>query len=260
MGYVKTADEIARIEAALAALRLTGQLFSVAFLTDPGTVARLLPPLLSPAAEPLATVTVGRWHSSCLGVFAGGVLNLAASHAGVDGAYVLALYMDREPPVAFGRDVFGEPKKLATSGLVRDGDRVHAWVDRHGVRLFELRGVLEGDLGPGRGERSTFNVKARTAASGRGLEEDAILTRTRFESTLRSQRPGRASVALGHGVHDPVAEVEVREVRRAVFGEDETVAHCQAVAAVPAATFLPYHYGRQDDWLALDARPQEGGV
>ena len=259
MGYVKTPDEVARIERALAAPRWTGEWFSVAFLTEPATLARLLPPPLAAAADPLATVTIGRWRSSCLGAFAGGVLNLAARHEGVDGAYVLALYVDREPPVAFGRDVFGEPKKLATSGLVLDGDDVHAWVDRYGVRLFELRGVLERDLGPGRGERSTFNVKARTAASGRGLEEDAILTRTRFASAWRTQRPGRGSVVLGHGVHDPVGEVEVREVRRAVYGEDETVAHCRAVTTVPAAAFLPYHYGRQDDWLSLDARPREAG-
>ena len=256
MGYVKTPDEIERIERRLSAPRWSGEWLSVQYLTDPEVHRRLLPPPLTPAAEPLASVTVGRWQSNCLGDFSGGVLSLAARFGDVEGGYVLALYMDSEPPIAFGRDVFGEPKKLATSGLFRDRDHVHAWVDRHGVRLFDLRADLGEDQGPSEGERSTFNFKARTAADGRGLEEDAILTRARFTTTGHVLRPGTGTVTLTSGRHDPVDEVEVLEVRRVVYGEDESAVDCRAVATVPAAAFLPFHYGRQDDWLALDTAPE----
>jgi hypothetical protein len=34
--------------------------------------------------------------------------------------------------------------------------------------------------------------------------------------------------------------------------ECDLIGACQAVATVPAATFLPYHHGRHDDWSALD--------
>ena len=119
------------------------------------------------------------------------------------------------------------------------------------MRLFDLRADLGEDRGPSRSERTTFNFKARTAAHGRGLEEDAILTHTRFEVALRVQRTGTGTVTLGRGVHDPVDEVEVREIRRVVYGEDESAAYCRAAATVPAEDFLPYHYGRQDDWLAF---------
>jgi acetoacetate decarboxylase len=255
VGYVKTPEEIERIERELSAPRWSGEWLSIQFLTESTTLERLLPPPLAPGPEPIATVSVGRWQSNCLGDFSGGVLNLAARHGDVAGTYVLALYMDREPPVTFGRDVFGEPKKLATSGLFRDRDQVHAWVERHGVRLIDLRAEVGPDQGPSRFERSTFNYKARTATGGRGLEEDAILTRTRFDVELRSQCTGLGTVLLGHGVHDPLDEVEVLEVRRAIYGEDESAARCAAVATLPARDFLPYHYGRQDDWLALNTAP-----
>jgi acetoacetate decarboxylase len=254
VGYVKTPHEIERIEQQLSAPRWRGEWLSVSYLTDESTHRRLLPPPLRPAAEPIATVTVGRWQSDLLGDFAGGTLSLAARHGDVEGGYVLVIYMDVEPPIVFGRDLFGEPKKLGASGLVRDGDHVRAWVERHGVRLIDLRSDLGEDRGPSRSERTTFNFKARTAAHGRGLEEDAILTHTRFDVALQALRTGTGSVTLGSGPHDPVGEVEVLEIRRAAYGEDESVAHCRAAATVPGEDFLPYHYGRQDDWLALGAR------
>jgi acetoacetate decarboxylase len=255
LGFVKTPAEIEQIERKLSAPRWSGEWLAVQFLTDPDTLERLLPPPLRPGPEPLATVTVGRWQSNFLGDFCGGVVSLTARHDGVDGGYVLAIYMDCEPPIAFGRDVFGEPKKRATSGLFRDGDQVHAWIERHGCRLVELRARLGDELGPSRGERFTFNFKARTAAGGRGLEEDAILTRTRFAVQTRSQRAGSGTVELVSSVHDPLAEVTIVEVRRATYGEDTSSPTSAAVARVPGAEFMPYHYGRQDDWLALDTAP-----
>lgn len=254
-GFVKTPEEIALIERELSAPRWSGELLSIQFLTESATVERLLPPPLAPAAAPVATVTVGRWQSNCLGDFTGGALSLAARHDGVEGAYVVVIYMDSEPPLMFGREVFGEPKKLARTGLFRDADHVHGWVDRGGVRLFDLRANLHTDLGPADTERYTFNYKARTAASGVGLEEDAILTRTHFTTTARSRQEGTGTVVLGATVHDPLDEIEVVEVQRAIYAQDNSAARCEAVATVPAAEFLPYHHGRGDNWLALDTAP-----
>jgi acetoacetate decarboxylase len=252
VGYVRTSDEIARIEAELSAPRWTGQWLAVQFLTDPETHRRLLPPPLTPAAEPLATVTVGRWVSSCLGDFAGGVLNFAAEYGGVAGSYVLVIYMTAEPAMTFGRELFGEPKKLATTGLECERDRLRGWVERGGVRLIDIAAELDIDQGPSQMERYTYNYKARTAASGHGLEEDAILTRTHFRVSLRTERIGTGTIALTGTVHDPLDEVEVVEVLQAVYAEEVVRATCAPVATIPAHHFLPYHYGRQDDWTAMN--------
>ncbi|HEY1510958.1 MAG TPA: acetoacetate decarboxylase family protein [Solirubrobacteraceae bacterium] len=252
MGFVKTPAEIERIERELSAPRWSGEWLSVQFLTERTTHARLLPPPLQPCDEPLAAVTVGRWQSNCLGDFTGAVVNLAAQYEGVEGSYVLALYMGEEPPIVFGREVFGEPKKWADSSLLLHGDRARAWVTRGGRRLIELHATLGDELGPSSQERCTYNYKARTATGGRGLEEDAILTRTRFEVEVSRRRTGAGTVSLTSGPHDPLGELEVVEVRHTVYCQDVAAAHCAAVATVPAERFLPYHYGRQDDWSTLN--------
>jgi acetoacetate decarboxylase len=257
MGFVRTPEEIARIEDELSSARWTGEMLTLQFLTDPDTVARLLPPPLTPADEPLANVTIGRWRSSCLGTWTGAVLNLVARHDGIVGGYPLVIYMDAEPPIQFGRELFGENKKRADSHLFRTGDQVHAWVERGGVRLIDVEADLDGDLGPLQGaERYSFNFKSRTAADGHGLEEDAILTRTHFTADVHVQRSGTGRVTLTSTAHDPLAEVEVLEVRRAVWLEDDTLARSSAIARVPAEAFLPYHYGRQDDWLTFAGEPR----
>jgi hypothetical protein len=60
-------------------------------------------------------------------------------------------------------------------------------------------------------------------------------------------------VELASGPHDPLDELEVVAVRRAIYAQDESVARCAAAATVSADQFLTYHYGRQDDCLALDS-------
>src|SRR6266567_3919042 len=153
MGFVKTAEEIGRIEDALSHPRfVNGEMLSVDFLSDPDVVAAVLPPPLRPADEPLLTAMVGRWQSNCVGDFAGGAIYVAARHEGIEGRYVLAMWMDGDVPTIYGRDLFGEPKKLAESRLHRRGEEYSAWLQRGGVRLLELRAELHTDLGPSESE------------------------------------------------------------------------------------------------------------
>lgn len=253
MGYVKNPQEIARIEHALSHPRfVNGEMLSIDFLTDPEVVAEILPPPLEPAAAPALNAMIGRWQSNCVGDFYGGAIYVDARHRDVEGRYVLAMWMDGDVPTIYGRDVFGEPKKLADSRLHRRGDQYTAWLERGGVRLLELTAELPEDRGPGEATGVNFNFKARPAADGVGLEEDAILTRARFETTIRVHRVGTGTLTLQGTVHDPVDTLPVRAITGASYLECDLVGHCEAVATVPADVFLPYHYGRQDDWSELD--------
>jgi acetoacetate decarboxylase len=253
MGFVKTPEEIARIQYALSNPRfVNGEMFSVEFLTDESVVAQILPPPLRPAEQPLIRAMVSRWQSNCVGDFNGGAIYVAATHDGIDGEYVLAMYMDNDIPTIYGRDLFGEPKKLATTALYRHGDTYHGWLDRRGTRLIELHGTLTEDLGPFEDEGVNYNFKARPAADGVGLEEDAILTRATFQVKATAAREGTGTVTLGGTIHDPLDELPVRSIVRAHILECDLVAQCQAVATTPADVFLPYHHGRHDDWSALD--------
>jgi len=253
MGFVKSSEEIARIEHALSFPRFVGgQMLSVEFTTDESVVAEVLPPPLEPADAPNVRAMVGRWQSNCVGDFYGGSIYVAAQHEGIVGEYVLAMYMDNDVPTIYGRDLFGEPKKVADSALRRRGDSFRGWIDRGGVRIMELQGELTKDTGSWDVEGYNFNFKARPAANGSGLEEDAILTRARFEVHAYSSLEGDGSVVLRGSVHDPLDEIPVRSVTKATYMECDLVGQCEAVATTPADVFLPFHYGRHDDWSALD--------
>ena len=252
MGFVKTPEEIARIEREFSRPRfVSGERLTVEFLTEPAAVERLLPPPLEPADTPLVLASVGRWQGSCIGDYAGGSLYLAARHDGVDGAYPIAMWMDSEASVLFGREVFGEPKKLATMGLFRNGNRVHGYLERHGVRLLDLHAELGADAGPSHTDAFAFNYKARPAANGVGLDGPARLTVVHFHGNVKSQREGTGTVTLRATAHDPLDEIPVVSVVRAYLQEHDMVGTCEEVATIPAERFLPYYYGRTDDWLAL---------
>jgi acetoacetate decarboxylase len=253
MGFVKTAEELARLERVIGRPQfVNGERLAVGFLTTPETVRRLLPPPLEPAVDPLVVVGIGRWQSNGIGDYAGCSVSLAARHADVEGGYALAMWMDTEASVAFGREVFGEPKKLAGVRLFRDGDRFRGVLERHGTRLVEMDAEITEWTGAAVEERIAFNFRSRTAVDGVGLDGPAVLTRATFATDVKRAGAGTGSIVLRGTEHDPLAEIEIVSVAWASFQEHDIAARCEAVDTVAADQFLPYHHGRADNWLALD--------
>ena len=259
MGFVRSQEEIARIQQALSKPRfVNAEMLSVDFLTHASVVEHLLPPGLEATGTPRVTAMVGRWQSNCVGDFDGGAIYLDARHGDLVGDYVLAMYMDRDQPIIYGRELFGEPKKQATSRLHKSGTHMNARIDRYGAALIELEVELGEDEGPSTGAGINFNYKAIPATHGIGLEWDAALTCARFESIVRVHRAGRGLVRLGHGVHDPLDEIPVVEVTGARYVEGDLLASAETLAFIPADEFLPYALGRTDDWSALDTETRPG--
>ncbi|MCD9197705.1 acetoacetate decarboxylase family protein [Aeromicrobium wangtongii] len=250
---MKTAEEIERIQVAQSEPRFVdAEMLSVDFLSDPAAIERLLPPPLAPGDTPRVTAMVGRWRSNCVADFDGGAIYVSATFGDLAGDYVLAMWMDDDQPMIYGREMFGEPKKLARSQLYRSGDHFSATITRHGVDLLALEADLDIDHGPGRAAGINFNFKSRPATDGIGLEEDAILTVAEFNNVLRVSRSGSGTVALTGTVHDPLDELPVVEVIGARFIEGDLHASARSVATVPMADFLPYALGRVDDWSLLN--------
>ena len=253
MGFVMTPEDIARIEVPLSRPRfVSAQMLSVDILTDPDWVARVLPPPLEPADVPRVRAMIGRWQSNCVGDYNGAGLYIPARYDGVEADYVLSMWMSTDQAVIFGRELYGEPKKLGQSQLHRDGDRLNAWVERGGVRLMELEVELENDAGPTEVSFKNWNFKARPAANGVGLEDDAILTLASFDNEWVVNAEGRGTVRFTGTVHDPLDEIEIRATTRGAYLEGKLISSCESITTVPADDFLPYAYGRMDDWSHLN--------
>jgi acetoacetate decarboxylase len=253
MGYIKTPEEIARIQRALRNPRfVNAQKLTVDVLTEPATIERLLPPGFAPLDQPLVTAMVGRWQSNCVGDFSGGALYLGARFGDVEGAYALQMWMDTDHATLFGRDLYGEPKKIARPGIERAGSRATAFIERGGVRLIDIAVELQHEHAPSTVVRNALNVKARPAAGRDGLEEDAIVTCAANEDRRTVHLDGPATLTLTGTELDPVDEIPIAEVLRGTYVEGDASATLRVLGTIPAEAFLPYAFGRNDDWSLLD--------
>ena len=253
MSLVRSADEIRAMQRCMANPRfLNAQMLQVEFLSTPEAVSEVLPPGLEPLAEPTVVAALGRWQSNCVGDFSGGAIYVACSAGNIEGAYTLAMFMNTDSSVVFGRDVFGEPKKIAQMALAPRSGGMTGWIERHGKRLIEIEADLGEDQGPIRGKRARFNVKATPSADGIGLEHDAVVTVADFELDFWTSRAGSGVLRLGGTIHDPLDELDVVEVRRATYVEGDLSARARSLFTIPVAEFLPYALGRLDYWPALD--------
>jgi len=254
MGFVKSTEELARIRETLVNARFTNfEVLSVSFLTDPATVARLLPPPLEPTDRPVVTVDVSRYSSNCVGDYNSSTISLAARYQDIEAGYFLAFVIDSDAGLIYGRELEGSPKKLGRAGIVRQGSKMFGWAERHGVRLVEIQADLTTDLGPSNSKNlQIFCFKALQASNGDGLEDDAYLTVGGAQLNLAVELEGQGSITLGGSDLDPWNEIEVKEVLGSSYMQGDLEPRFKTIGRIPAADILPYYYGRADDWSLLN--------
>ena len=123
------------------------QAVTAVYETEPDIVAAVLPPPLEPGPEPLVRVTITRVEMPGLPVFGAGWIGVQARHQDRLGEYPIFMPMTTEQSLTGGREVNGEPKKLAEVEVVRDGDRVAARIARMGSVVCEDRRPHQRDTG-----------------------------------------------------------------------------------------------------------------
>lgn len=252
MGLRRTPEEMAQIRQTLSTVEFVGgESLSVDFLTTPDIVRSVLPAELDPGDRPRVTAQVSRWRSNCVGDFAASAIYVSARHGDLAGDYVLAMFMDSDVPMLFGRDLFGEPKKIGASSLFRNNDHMSGRLVRSRTALIEI----EADLGPDRGPTSlvgrNFNVKYQLAPDGSRLVGTPTLTLAEFDQQITVRRSGDATLCLSGTVHDPLSDLEVVDVLGAVYVETSMSATCVERAPMDANAFLPLALGRADFWPDL---------
>ena len=115
-------------------------ILTAAWRTDPLAIARLLPPPLEPIGDVVLahvylmpdTDFVGSAHECNVMVGA----RLSKRGQSVEGGYSMGLYLDSDVGVAHGREVHGQPKKLASLKLETRGDLIVGEVERNGITIL----------------------------------------------------------------------------------------------------------------------------
>jgi acetoacetate decarboxylase len=251
MGFVKSYEELERIgqeREVYEPYNVEG--VTVMWETKPEIVERLLPPPLKPAGLPIATAFIGRYPKTNLcPQYSEGSLSLWAEFNGEEGLYCLALPGTNDMAMALGRERFGYPKKLANIWFNRAMTYVEGFIERHGVRFFELRGRLsskfrtEGFQGqvPNEQEFTCYNFKHFLAADGRGFDYNPCLIRVRLIVSTKVAELAEVRVVLRPSEYDPWSEVEIIRMLGAVYVVgNRTTLKGSVEAELDPAAFAPY--------------------
>ncbi|MHB8877954.1 MAG: acetoacetate decarboxylase family protein [Myxococcaceae bacterium] len=246
MGFVKTPAELAAYYETPARLFPGARMLGALFQTRPEIVARLLPPPLEPAELPGGLVFIAEYPETSMGPgYREAALFLSCRYGGEAGTYCLSMPIDSEEVrCTNGRDVFGFPKKLAKIHLERHESTVHGWVERHGVRFFELKVELMSELPVLAPTGPNFLFKALPRIDLKpGFDGPVLLCKQKTEVALKSLEVGVPELTFNDSPRDPWAEVEVTEVLAGFYlVSDNTMRPGEVIARVDGDAYLPYHF------------------
>lgn len=198
------------------------QAISVRFETDPDAALEVLPAPLELIEPASANLSVYWYPFSTFGPYHEAILRLYARHDGKPLTYIHQIFVDTEPPLLAGREIWGFPKKLATIGLARDRDMIVGTLERPaGVRLATALMRPErpvGQLGSNGPTTGLRVIPSADPADPRPALAELIAADSQHQ--LREAWEGPASIAFpDRSVFDPVDCFPVRKIVKAVYME-----------------------------------------
>ena len=121
------------------------EMLAVAWETTPKVFEALLPAPLKPYKRPIVIASIASCPNTSFGVsYKFGALGLMCEYEGEPGTYFLSMPEDDDIPVFLGREILGYPKKMAKLSMKRGGHRFEGWIERRGIRIFEVQATLDG--------------------------------------------------------------------------------------------------------------------
>jgi acetoacetate decarboxylase len=218
------------------------------YLTDPEIIAAVLPPPIEPGSEPLVKITVATVDITGYPTFGAGSFSVRARHEGTDGFYALLMPMTTEQSVIGGRETFGEPKKLGSVDLLRDGDRVTGRMARMGTEIITVEGRVGAALElPDTETRTDFYLKFLPSPDGKGFDNDPALVYCHRTEQTRRLEDVSGEVTLRESRFDPVADLPVRELLGITLAERSSIQRGEIHGTVPGEWIRPYVHQRYDD-------------
>lgn len=253
MGFVKTAEEIAEIEAILAKGEFTAESLSIEFETTPEFLRHVLAPCFEMPDKPVVYANVSRWQSNLCGEFDCGAIYLSCRYKGHAGTTMLTLFVSGDTPVTIGRELWGEGKKTGIAQLYVDGNDVYGFTERNGVRLMEITAELGPNLGPARSTQGMdFELKAQPHTTGRGLQNKVVLSALQIHEDYRVTRTGTGTLKFAGTPFDPLHTIPVVSVGPVTYNEGGA---CTTVLFFDELSddvdYRPYIYGQKYDDFRL---------
>lgn len=249
MGFVKTQEEL-NTYYKLGERRFTGaRMMGVMFSTRAEVTERLLPPPLEQAELPGGLIFIAEYPKTNMGPgYREAALFIRCKYKGEAGSYCLSMPITSEARMHNGRDAFGFPKKMADIHLQRDGQKVHGWVAREGIRFLEIHMELTDTLPelPPMGPTFLFKAMPKIDLTP-GFDGPVFLASQTTDIELKSLELGNAKLTVSESLHDPWVEIENPEVLAAFFlVSDNTMQPGKVLSEVDPEAYLPHYYKMTD--------------
>ena len=223
--------------------------------TEPEIIAAVLPPPLEPGPEPLVRITITRVEMPGLPVFGAGWIGVQARHGDRVGEYPILMPMTTEQSLIGGREVNGEPKKLAEVEVHRDGDAVSAHVARMGSVICEVNGRISGTRENYEIAKTDFWFKLSPSCEAAGvLDQDPLLVYGEKTEKTRLHESIDGELILKEAPLDPVADLVVRRMVDLNWTERASTQVGRVIGPVPRSGLEPYIHQRYDDLSVLGAK------
>jgi len=263
MGFVKTPKELEELR------RTSFDFYDAEFLTvfwetKPEIVKHLLPPPLKPVKYPVVQAMIANYPRTNFGViYKEAALFLFGEFGSVIGAYCLAMPVDKDMAMIGGREVFGYPKKMANIHFKKDEKNFEGWVERHGIKYFELKAKLNNklnekdalkislDLGldPNKPGSTTYNYKYFRSPLYEGFDYNPRLVREEITMQASEFLMGEAEVKLNESKFDPWSELEVERVLGCMYLKcNSQMQPGEIVAEIEQEKFEPYSFIKLDPY------------
>ncbi|HSB97823.1 MAG TPA: acetoacetate decarboxylase family protein [Spongiibacteraceae bacterium] len=221
--------------------------------TEPEIHAALLPRPLTPGARPEIFVQfsnvqlfLSEGRTTEIGAATVGV---SCEYEGIKGFYVLAMPMENDMIVIGGREVYGEPKKVATTQFKLADNKIAASVNRHGVDFLEMRGEIGASTGPQQFLEQMFCIKALpSAARDDTFDGEVFLTLLDWKRNFTDVKTVlNPEIIMRESKFDPIIDVPVKRIVSMVFTEGGTVNSGRVLRSIPGEWIAPFINQRFDD-------------
>ena len=128
---------------------LNWPMLKISYLTEPGNIEKLLPPGITPGADPVVRLTFYNFPVQAEPEY-GVVVNVDADYDGIAGEFCLGLGINQENAVFNSQERWGQPKFLAETQYYRLMNMVAAKTTHQGYTFAEFKGEVVGveDNGP----------------------------------------------------------------------------------------------------------------
>jgi len=255
MRYYKNDEQLLAAKSAGDSLNSDIESVVIDYKTDPELSALAVPRVLTPDREGLMRVVFTKINMHImegLDVEIGAaVFGVHVEYEGNSGIYYITMPMTTESAVVGGREIYGEPKKIADIQFNKDGDVVTSTVTRQGIPYMEFKGTVGKQLEPGKITDIGYCFKCLPAISGEGFDAAPIMTQLKVERFQENASEMNGELLLNDSPFDPVADLPVREIVSCVYETGTAESSGKVIKTVSEDTLKHVLHQRYDDLASI---------